>query len=284
MFSYALSKVKSVPSIGVPFAPIPLDVMRRRDLTPLAKLVFSAVANHARMRRGDSTLTNAQIAAAVGMSEPGIRRAVAELEAAGLIARQYGESQRVRASIRITYSPAEVDTQTSTKPAVAVAQHQPGCDPSVMRVDAQASASLSKNEKPTKNADVPLVRVEEDQTDPKPSPAEIASAFRMMVAGKYAPTIWSSDQSKQSATRPDPSASCRTTAEPTAAPPRDVHELARGIFVDARRAAYAKPGGGRRKTAAQQIAELAERRRRSNDSADPRPASLFHGAPPATPA
>ena len=140
--------VKPVPTIGVPFAAIPLDVMRRKDLTPLAKLVFSAVANQARMRRSDeSTLSNAQIAAAVGMTASGVRRPLDELEAAGLIRRQYGASERVRDAIRITYSPAEVVTPAPTPTAAAASQRQPGCGPSANHVSAAAPPPLSKSGK-----------------------------------------------------------------------------------------------------------------------------------------
>jgi hypothetical protein len=255
MFSYAPSKVKPVPPIGVPFAPIPLDVMKRKDLSPSSKLVFAAIANQARMRRGDSTLTNAQIADATGTSEAAVRRALAELESVGMIQRQFGASERVRTSIRVTYDPDEVAQGRSTPPLVVAQPEQPGCAPAPKGVAQGRATPLSKNEESSKNADVSLVRGGEDQSEPRPSPAEIAEGLRAMIAGEYAPVVWPSEPSTQSPPPPAPPDLRQTPTGRTPAPPRDVHDLARGIFVDARRAAYAKPGG-RPKTAEQQLAEL----------------------------
>jgi DNA-binding Lrp family transcriptional regulator len=246
-------KVKSVPSIGVAFAPIPLDVMRRSDLSPLAKLVFAAVANQARMRRGDSTWTNAQIAAAVGMTASGVRRPLDELEAAGLIERRYGASERVRESIRIVYSPSVVGAPTTTPAVVDAVPRQPGCRPGAQQVGAPTTTPsyTKKNEEP-KEASLSTHGGED-----KPTAAEVAEAMRAMVAGRYSEALF----------EPKP------TPTPCAAvaPPPNVKAMARRVGYSAVAAiSQTRPP---RKSQAQQLRELAEWSRRTN-GAPPAPPSL----------
>jgi hypothetical protein len=183
--------VKSVPPIGVPFAPIPLDVMRRSDLTPAAKLVFAALANDARMRRGDaSAWTNAQVAEAVGMTASGVRRPLDELEDAGLIRRAYGETERVRASVAITYAALEVGAPASTPASNLDVERQPGRRPSAKGVGAPASTLLStKNEERERSPSFSTSGGEGDP-DPKPTSEEIAACLRAMVAGTFDPALF----------------------------------------------------------------------------------------------
>lgn len=183
MFPRAHTEVKSTPSIGVPFAPIPHEILQRRDISSLAKLVFAVIANQARMRRGDSTpMTNAQIAAAVGASLAAVRRALDELEAVGLIDRQYGASERVRASIRVTFDPDRVAQGRATHPSQVARVEQPGCASASEGVAHQRATPLNtKNEEPEKS-----VVLDSRGTEPKPSPAEVAAAMRAMVGGRFA--------------------------------------------------------------------------------------------------
>ena len=101
-------KVKSVPSIGVPYAPIPHEILRRRDIDSLAKLVFAAIANQARMRRGDSDLTNAQIAAAVGDIPGGRQAGLGRTPGRRADRPAVRLSERVRTAIGVTYDPGMV--------------------------------------------------------------------------------------------------------------------------------------------------------------------------------
>jgi hypothetical protein len=134
MIHLAPAEVKAVvrtsPRIGVPFAPIPLDVKARRDVSPAAKLVFATVANQARMRKGDvSSLTNRRISDRAGLNVASVRRALDQLEALGLVRRLFGDSKRIRLGIAVSYSPAEVAQGRATSiPGVAQGA-QPGCSP-----------------------------------------------------------------------------------------------------------------------------------------------------------
>ncbi len=187
-------QVKSVPAIGVPFAPIPHEILQRRDISSLAKLVFAVIANHARMRHGDSSpITNAQIAEAVGASVSAVRRALDELETAGLIERRFGASERVRASVAITFSPGRVARQRTTPAAQPARTEQPGCSPATQGVVRPCATPYTKNEERSENALAFDPREGKIELDPKPSPAEIAEALRAMTAGRYAPAMFEAE-------------------------------------------------------------------------------------------
>jgi DNA-binding transcriptional ArsR family regulator len=176
MFAHAPTQVKPVPSIGVPFVPIPHEIAQRRDISSLAKLVFSVVANHARMRRGDSSpMTNAQIADAVGASVSAVRRALDELESVGLIERRFGASERVRESVAITFRPGQVARPCATPAAPA---EQPGCAPADHEVARPCATPLNTKNEERKNGGTSLDS--RGTAEEKPSPAEVAAAIRGM--------------------------------------------------------------------------------------------------------
>jgi hypothetical protein len=164
--------------------------MRRSDLTPAAKLVFAALANDARMRRGDaSSWTNAQVAEAVGMTASGVRRPLNELEDAGLIRRTYGETERVRASVAITYVVPEVGAPASTPASNVDVERQPGSRPSAKWVGAPASTPYSKNEE-RERSPLLLTSGREENPDSKPTPEETVACLRAMIAGTFDPALF----------------------------------------------------------------------------------------------
>jgi len=119
------------PKIGVAFAAVPLDVLKNRNLSPSARLAFAALANQARMKRGEvSTYTNRKLAEAAGLSVAAARRALDELEAAGLIRRLFGPTKRIRLAVAITYQPAgEVAQPSATQPGGVAQPERQGCAP-----------------------------------------------------------------------------------------------------------------------------------------------------------
>jgi DNA-binding MarR family transcriptional regulator len=180
MIGYAPSEVKAgprPPRIGVPFAPIPLDLASRRDLSAAAKLVFATLANQARMRRGEvSNLTNRRISDRTGLGVATVRRALDRLEALGLVRRLFGDSKRVRLGVAVTYSPAEVAQGCATsKPGVAQAA-QRGCSPAPQVGCAPGATDLLRTgEEPPKTVSAPLS--EED--------AEEAARFAQLGPAGY---------------------------------------------------------------------------------------------------
>jgi len=201
MIGHAARQVKSNPRIGVAFAALPLDIMSRRDISASAKLVFAAIANHARMRRGtESTYTNAQIAEAVGMTASGVRRPLEELEAAGLIHRIHGETERTREAIAVTYTPSPavvIDPPRVGAPATTPAepdarQRQGGWRDRAREVGAGALTLLLgdvKNVK-TQDADRPT---EDEEAKTAEALASLRARFRRVgvsaVAAAYSPAF-----------------------------------------------------------------------------------------------
>ena len=77
-----------------PFAPIPLDILRRRDIGNLAKLLFARISGY---EQGAGVwASDATLGAAVGRSARRVRVALAELERHGIISRQpEGRGRRI---------------------------------------------------------------------------------------------------------------------------------------------------------------------------------------------
>jgi hypothetical protein len=240
MLRAAHSQVK--PIVGFQFVALPVELLRRTDLSPAAKLLVAVVMDSARgSRAGSCRLTNEALGARIGRSAASVKRLLAELEAVGVVRRDTVAEGRVRTAV----TPTWVAQSCATEQASAAQNCDRGGAESIHPAAQNRATIQNLPSEPTIQTGPILSVSGGEKTEPKPSPAEIAAAMRAMVAGKYAPTIWSSVQPTQSPPRPAASNPRRTTVEPTAAPPRDVHELARGIFVDARRAAYAACGGRR---------------------------------------
>lgn len=265
MIGYALSEVKAgprPPKIGVPFAPLPLDVMRSRDLSPAAKLTFMALANHARMRRGEvSNLTNRRLAEATGQSEAAVRRGLDELESAGLIRRLFGTSQRVRVGVAVTYAPAEVAQGRSTQPAETVAPSpQPGCAGPATGCAPAPTDLLRTGEETPKTA--PILPLVEDPGTP-PDPATAAAYLRACVEAGRRGVEPPPPPSRGDRMRTEPAAPPPTVASPPPGPRLDdprrevarmIDQLAHGFT--------ARPTGPRRLSPQQLARQLAEVRRK----------------------
>lgn len=299
--------VKATPRIGVPFDATPLDIRRRRDLTHAAKSVFAAIANFARMERSDSTTaTNRQLADAVGMTPSGVRRPLDELEDAGLIHRVLAAGGRVREAIRVTYAPAGVVAETTTQARGGLArQRQEGWREDAKRVGAPAlTPSCTKREELPKTVGI-STSDERTQTEPRPSPAEVAAAIKAMVAGRFAPMMFdeakpesTSASTTSPATTPTPSTTSMTTpatAQPsttatraatsqrtsparTAAPYNGLD--LRRVGVSAVAAAWSTSWGAAPKyTPADIERQLRERRERLARAGGPSPAPIPSAAP-----
>lgn len=186
MIAVRAQQVKPTPKIGVAFAAIPLDVLRSRNLSPAARLAFAALANHARMKRGEiSTLTNRRLAEGAGLSIAAARRALDELEAAGLVRRLFGPSKRIRVGVAVTYQPTgEGCSQPATSPK-GVAQVAPlGCSPRSPKGCAPVASDLVRRQEEIQES----VSLPTQETEDNPEDAALfaqlgpAGYLRMMVA------------------------------------------------------------------------------------------------------
>jgi hypothetical protein len=177
-------QVKSAAPIDFPFAPIPHEILQRKDVSSLAKLVFAVIANDARMRRDDATpLTNQQIADAVGANVASVRRALDELERAGLVDRRFGASERVRESIRVAFAPTRVAHGRATPPSPV---EQPGCASASDGVaHGRATPLKTKNEEREKSPSISTSGGEKtpDPDDRIATPEETAAFMRALIRG-----------------------------------------------------------------------------------------------------
>jgi len=108
---------------GGTYAGLPLAVLRRRDISPAAKLVYAALLDHL---RGASTWVYPgadRLAAMTALSERGVRKAIGGLEAAGLIECR----PRPGRSSAYAFAPPEDDGATGQEAPQAA--QRPPCRP-----------------------------------------------------------------------------------------------------------------------------------------------------------
>lgn len=235
--------VKSV--IGFRFRALPSEVMASRTLSSTAKLLFAAIVDAARGNRsGLCKIANATLGERIGRSESEVGRCLLELEAAGLVRREFGQSKNVRVGVAVTWSES-------------VPQERGTDHPSIPQVQAPGSASTG-NQVPqvwgpgrtvpvrTEGQTGQVLEVSGEKTEPKPSPQVVAAAIREMIGGKHGAKLF------DPSTTPTPS-----TGQPQ---PPDVQTMARRVGYSARAAIV--HGSPPRKSQAQQLAELAATRHR----------------------
>jgi len=194
MLPHAQSQVKS--SVGFQFVAVPVELLERTDLSPAAKLLAGVVLDSARgSRAGSCKLSNASLGARIGMSGASAKRLLAELEALGVIRRETIAAGRIRTAIRPTW----VDQIRATEQA-SVAQDHPrgGADLSQGVARDRATIQTPGSElsiRPGSSS----ISTGEKSPDPKPSPSDIAAAMRAMIAGKFAPLLFD-DESQDTST------------------------------------------------------------------------------------
>jgi hypothetical protein len=245
---------RPTPRIGVPFAPIPLDVKARRDVSPAAKLVFATLANQARLRRAEvSNLTNRRIAERAGLSVAAVRRALDELEARGLARRLFGESKRIRLGIAVTYAPAGVAQPGATPPADGVAHRaQPGCSTPPDGGCAPAATDLPRTSEERPETISPALGDEDREAAALFAQLGPAGFLRAMVAKGR-------EEAAAAKAAPRPPA---TRVLPPPPPSQDAIRAAVGSMVGSLAEGFAAGRPGRRMSPRQLQAQLAEVRRR----------------------
>lgn len=189
------------PVIPFQFVALPVEILRRTDLSAAAKLLLAVVMDSARGNRsGTSKLTNAALAARVGRSAASIKRLLAELEAAGLVRRDTLAEGRVRTAVVPTW----VDQERATDHA-STAQDQP--TPGAGMAEGVARDRPTIQSPPSEQIQKGTIsRLTGEETEPKPSPAEIAKAMRAMLAGRYAPAMFDAESPPTDQPTPDPRA------------------------------------------------------------------------------
>lgn len=238
---------QSKPTIGFQFCPCPVELLRRNDVSPAGKLLFMVLLDSARgSRSGMSKLCNATLGARIGKSASEAGRHLAELESLGLVRREYGPSKRIRAGVAITWVPEIPATPEST----STRSDQPGSANPVNRVQ-QTSATIQSPPSEPRDQTGQVFEVSGGE-DPKPSPQQIAAAMREMIAGRFGGAMFEPKGAHQTHTL-----SPKGTHETCTLDPKPLFRQVGYSAVAA--IVQAKPP---RKSADQQLAELAAWRRR----------------------
>lgn len=214
------------PALGFQFVALPVEILRRSDLSAAAKLLAAVVMDSARSSRsGSCKLTNAGLGARIGRSAASVKRLLGELEAAGLVRRDHVAEKHQRSAVVPTWGVAQ--ESTTGRASAAQDRSTPGSETTHPPVQERAAIQSPGSEP---NQTGPVLSTLEGE-EPRPSPAEVASAIREMIGGKHASALF-----------------------------REVGYSARAAIVQA------KP---HRKTADQQLAELARWSRRTGAPSPP---------------
>lgn len=172
------------PVLGFQFVALPVEVLRRPDLSAAAKLLAAVVMDSARGSRGGSCrLTNASLAARIGRSAASVKRLLGELEAAGLVRRDHVAEKHQRTAVVPTWAAQESTTGQADGDR---ARSTPGAGMNHPPAQDRAAIQTPGSEPTQTNALAPTPGGE----DRKPTPREIAEAMRAMVAGRYAPQMF----------------------------------------------------------------------------------------------
>jgi len=301
MIDAARPTVKTV--VGFQFIAVPVELLERTDLSPAAKLLAGVVLDSARgSRAGSCKLCNASLGAKIGLSAASAKRLLAELEAAGVVKRETIAAGRIRTAIRPTW----VDQIRATEQASA-AQDQPRGGADLIQGVARDRATIqTPGSELSIRPGSSSISTGEKSPDPKPSPSDIAAAMRAMISGKFAPLLFDAEsrgtstfaaqgaestvaqstpapvgaRGGESPPAPRPSATTtmprRSTQElatsPLPSPAPDLPQLGKmlGRVGYSARAAAFRPTAPK-KSAAQQLAELAEASRRRAYEGGPGP-------------
>jgi hypothetical protein len=234
MFGVARSQVK--PSLGFQFVALPVDLLRRPDLSASAKLLAAVVMDAARgARSGLCKLSNAALGARIGRSAASVKRLLAELEAAGLVRRDHAAEKHQRTAIVPTW----VDQSRAAEQAHAD-REQPGGGAETSRGAAQSRATPQSAPSETISQTVPPLSTRGEKP-PAPGPGEVAAAVRAMISGSWRPTT------------AEPAAPRRLPASSDGGP--DLRAAFGRVGFSAR--AALSLGRPPRRTAAEQLADLA---------------------------
>lgn len=109
-------KGPSRSSVGFQFIAIPSQLLKAADLSFGAVLLFGVIADAVRQNRsGLCKLANATLGERIGRSESEVGRYMLELEAAGMVARDFvGQSKFVRTGVRVTWTEGVPDVSVTT--------------------------------------------------------------------------------------------------------------------------------------------------------------------------
>lgn len=183
------------------FLALPVEILRRTDLSAGAKLLAAVVMDSARGNRsGTCKLSNTALGARIGRSAASVKRLLAELESRSLLRRDTVAEGRVRTAI----APTWVDQERATE-QMGAAQDQP--TPGAGMVQGVARDRPTIQSPPSEQTQKGTIsRLTGEKTEPKPSPAEIAAAMRAMLAGRYAPAMFDAEPPPAGQPAPDPRA------------------------------------------------------------------------------
>lgn len=268
MLPHAQTEVKS--TLGFQFIALPVELLRRNDLSDGAKILASVVMDSARgARSGSCRLSNASLAARTGRSIPTVKRHLAELESAGIIRRDTLAEGRVRTAVVPTW----VAQSCTTEQASATQERSTGGSEMIQGVDRDRPTIQTPPSDPSfQTGEVLEVSGGED---PKPTPAEVAAAMRQMIAGRFGAALFAQPvpepDGPEVPTSPTPKPPTPPTPNPTPTPPKlDAKCLFRQVGYSARAAIV--QSAPVRKSVQQQLAELAEWSRKRAATPCPAPA------------
>lgn len=270
MIDVRADKVKSIPSIPFQFRayPVALDALK---LTRTARAVFALVLDNARSRGWRSRLSNGTMGRILGCCSMTIKRALADLEAAGLILREFAAAGRIRTGIVVTWEGVE-HSRSTERPHLEQSRSTGGT-----RASQGVEHSRSTNQRPGQNETqtAPILSIEEDPESVVPDGPTAAAYLRAMIqAGRRGGTQAAQPKppcpAPSSAVEPPPPAAAYSRPTPPAGPSRTpeadakraVERMAGSVFKDARRAAWGPLPGRRRMTPAELQRQLADVRRK----------------------
>lgn len=181
MFSHVPTQVKS--AVGFQFIALPVEILRRPDLSLGAKLLVAVVTDSARGdRRGSCRLTNAGLGARIGRSAASVKRLLSELAAAGLVRRDHVAEKHQRTAVVPTWAAQE---STTGQADAAQDRPTPGSKTTHPGVHSRAAIQSRESEPIQTGPILPTPTLGGGGEDPKPSPAEVAAAMRSMIAGRF---------------------------------------------------------------------------------------------------
>lgn len=243
----------------IPFAfradPIALDGLR---LTRTARAAFALVLDNARSRGWRCRLSNGTMGRILGCCSMTIKRALADLEAAGLILREFAAAGRIRTGIVVTWEGVE---HSRSSDARTVEQACSTGGTSVFR-GVEHSRSTNQSSPQSEEQTVPFLPPGKDPGE-VPDGATAAAFLRSMIAkGKQQPTVVANLQ-PPAPKRTQPDAPPPSVTAPPAGPRLDDPRREVRVMVDQLAHGFTAGRTGPRRVSPKQLAaQLAEVRRR----------------------
>jgi len=265
MIALCAEKVKPAFPIPFQFRAEPVGLRESRKVSGSAVALFTAILDDAKRRGWRCRLSNAALAERIGRTTMTVKRLLAELEAADMVARDMIAGGRVRLAIVVTWEGVEHSRSTDVRP-VEHPRSGGGTSPT-QGVEHSRSTIQSVPQTQIQTAPIlpPLGEDPESQVPDGPTAARMLRAMIAKGREPAAPAVATAPPAPPPTPAPKPSPA-KAAPVPEDEARRAVARMAGGVFKDARRAAWGPPPGRRRMTPAELQRQLAEVRRKYGSS------------------